>query len=149
MTTQTKEQQAVALGKKHGLFFARDGDEEVGPILVGVPQLLAMLADHAKQVREAHTAELVAWLDAEAICNFPEVEDAIRTFLDDQTGDNATGMAQAILNAATPPANSALVEALRAIANLDSKTTSAAMCVLLANQALERAANEAEKKGQP
>ena len=62
MTTQTKEQQAVALAlelaannnahiHKYGtdsIVFYRDSD------------LVAMLADHAQQVREAHTAELVA-----------------------------------------------------------------------------------------
>jgi hypothetical protein len=58
--------------------------------------------------RDALRAELdalksqkpVAWADAEAISNLPTVDEAIRALLDDQTGDNATALVQAFLEAA-------------------------------------------------
>jgi hypothetical protein len=44
------------------------------------------------------------WADAERIADVPEVDEAIRNLLDDHTGDNATAMVRAILQAAQPPA---------------------------------------------
>ena len=55
MTTQTKEQQAVALAEKYGSIWHGTNETMFKP-----HQLTALLADHAQQVREAHTAELVA-----------------------------------------------------------------------------------------
>lgn len=48
--------------------------------------------------------EPVAWTDAEAIANLPAVDEAIRILLDDQTGDNATALVQAILDTRPQPA---------------------------------------------
>jgi hypothetical protein len=52
----------------------------------------------------APAGELVAWADADAICNAPDVDEAIRTLLDDQTGDNAVEVVRAILRYAQPAA---------------------------------------------
>ncbi len=52
-----------------------------------------------EQAETAQGQEPVGWMDAEAISNVPAVDEAIRTLLDDQTGDNATALVQAILQA--------------------------------------------------
>ena len=54
MTTQTKEQQAVELAEKHSAKFP------YGEVLMYRSDFTSMLADHAQQAIEAHTAELVA-----------------------------------------------------------------------------------------
>lgn len=55
-------------------------------------------------VAPAPAGEPVAWADADAICNAPDVDEAIRTLLDDQTGDNAVEVVRAILRYAQPAA---------------------------------------------
>lgn len=49
---------------------------------------------------EPQAQEPVAWDEAQRICDLPQVDDAIRNLLADQTGDNATCMVRAILEAA-------------------------------------------------
>ena len=58
MTTQTKEQQAVALAEKHDAPAGFIADLRLNRLIV--EWFFNLLADHAQQVREAHTAELVA-----------------------------------------------------------------------------------------
>ena len=42
------------------------------------------------------------WLESEIVSDLPLVHEAFQAFADDQTGDNATGLVQAILEAAAP-----------------------------------------------
>lgn len=58
----------------------------------------------AEQRGTAPAGEPVAWADADAICNAPDVDEAFRTLLDDQTGDNAVEVVRAILRYAQPAA---------------------------------------------
>ncbi|KRB73477.1 hypothetical protein [Noviherbaspirillum sp. Root189] len=43
--------------------------------------------------------EPVPWVEAQRICDLPAVDEAIRGFIEDQTGDNATCMVREILSA--------------------------------------------------
>lgn len=45
-------------------------------------------------------SQVADWHDCEAIADHPEVDEAIRALLDDQTGDNAVAMIQAVLGQA-------------------------------------------------
>lgn len=51
------------------------------------------------------------WLEAQRICDLPTVDEAIRNLLEDQTGDNATGVVVAVLEAVAK-ANAASPEAM-------------------------------------
>jgi hypothetical protein len=51
---------------------------------------------------EAPAEAQVQWDEAQRICDLPAVDEAIRNLLADQTGDNATCMVRAILEAAAP-----------------------------------------------
>jgi len=66
-------------------------------------QLRARVAE-LEAAAPAPADEPVAWTDADAICNAPDVDEAIRTLLDDQTGDNAVEVVRAILRYAQPAA---------------------------------------------
>jgi hypothetical protein len=67
-------------------------------------QLSQALQRVAELEAAAAAGEPVAWADADAICNAPDVDEAIRTLLDDQTGDNAVEVVRAILRYAQPAA---------------------------------------------
>lgn len=52
--------------------------------------------------------EAVSWEAAKAISNVPEVDEAIAALLADNTADNATGLVQAVMQHAAPPARQAV-----------------------------------------
>lgn len=43
--------------------------------------------------------DTVDWAHAEAVCNLPDVDEAIRNLIEDHTGDNATFLVRAVLQA--------------------------------------------------
>lgn len=64
--------------------------------------LTSQIAAEAIEKLTATQKESVAWDMAQHICDMPLVDEAIRNLLADRTGDNATCMVRAILEAAQP-----------------------------------------------
>lgn len=90
-----KTDQIIDAAEKHAAAYDGDDRQDIKTDVMNAFYAgVKFASDHPS------AAEPVAWDDAERISDLPEVDAAIRGFLADPTGDNATGMVRSILDAA-------------------------------------------------